>query len=183
MDAIEPKALVVLLEEYKALKAEQAKRIGFRDNLIYVTIAAVGAVSSAAMTKDGPLVALLIVPWVTLVLGWTYLVNDEKISAIGRYIRLTLQEQIQVLIDSPNSALFGWEIVHRSDDRRVDRKWLQFSVDILTFVVSGMGCILAYLVLVKSPHWRIYVLCGIEAVLLLGLAIQIRSYLDPQKGE
>lgn len=26
-------------------------------------------------------------PPVSVILGWTYLVNDEKISAIGRYVR------------------------------------------------------------------------------------------------
>jgi hypothetical protein len=30
---------------------------------------------------------LLLLPPVSLILGWTYLANDEKISTIGRYIR------------------------------------------------------------------------------------------------
>lgn len=77
----------VHLQEYEKLKDEQTARIGFRDNLIYVALGVFGGLASFALTDASHMYALLIVPWVCAVLGWTYLVNDEKISAIGAYIR------------------------------------------------------------------------------------------------
>ena len=42
--------LEVLLAEYNCLKSEQAQRIGFRDNLLYVTLGVFGAVVSFAVS-------------------------------------------------------------------------------------------------------------------------------------
>ena len=75
--------LKVWLMEYDKLKVEQIQRIGFRDNLLYTTLGIFGAVVSFAMSNPANTYALLVVPWVCLVLGWTYVVNDEKISAIA----------------------------------------------------------------------------------------------------
>jgi hypothetical protein len=82
-------------QEYIKLKDEQTKRIGFRDNLLYVNLVLIAGIMSFAFAGEHPdnqwrLRGLLIAAWVALVLGWTYVVNDEKISAIGRYIRDTL---------------------------------------------------------------------------------------------
>ena len=38
-------------DEYSSLKAEQASRIGFRDNLLYVTLGVVGGVCAYAVKK------------------------------------------------------------------------------------------------------------------------------------
>ena len=89
--------LDVYLQEYSKLKDEQAQRIGFRDNLLYVTLAVFGTVLAFALGDKANLYALLVLPWVSLVLGWTYLVNDQKISAIGQYIRYTLVEKVSEL--------------------------------------------------------------------------------------
>lgn len=76
----------LLLAEYQSVKDEQKARIGFRDNLLYVTLGVVAAVvAAAAQAKQTSM--LLALPPVCVVLGWTYLVNDEKISAIGAYVR------------------------------------------------------------------------------------------------
>jgi hypothetical protein len=80
----------VHLEEYKTLKVEQLKRIAVRDHVIYLTIAAVGLLVSAIDKLPNGLV-LLVIPWVSVLLGWTYLMNDQKVSAIGQYIRHDLR--------------------------------------------------------------------------------------------
>ncbi len=41
-DSLSTNALSIYLEEYSKLKDEQISRIGFRDNLIYVNLTAVG---------------------------------------------------------------------------------------------------------------------------------------------
>ena len=54
--------------EFEKCKAEQMMRIAFRDNLVYATLAAYGAIVAFA-AKDNHL-ALLILPWVSIALGW-----------------------------------------------------------------------------------------------------------------
>jgi len=89
------KALAVLLEEYRTLKAEQFQRIGVRDKVIYLMIVSIGILVSLVGTLNSG-GALLIIPWASAVLGWTYLVNDEKVSSIGKYIRYKLDDNVRV---------------------------------------------------------------------------------------
>lgn len=103
--------LDVYLREYEKLKDEQIGRIGFRDNLLYVTVAAYGTVLALALGDQRNPYGLLVLPWVSLILGWTYLINDQKITAIGRYIRYTLVENVRGITDAPNIAsIFGWKL-------------------------------------------------------------------------
>ena len=137
--------LEILLTEYDKLKSEQAQRIGFRDNLLYVTLGLFGAVISFAVSNPANYYALLVIPWVCLILGWTYVVNDEKISAIGKYIRLTLVDKVQEKTGCQDvESIFGWEIAHRSDNRRKRRKIEQLIIDEITFVISGIIALLAF---------------------------------------
>jgi L-asparagine transporter-like permease len=182
----EPESKLVvdeILAEFKALKAEQTARIGFRDNLIYVTVAAIGAVFAFALGRDGTPYALLVVPWVAVVLGWTYLVNDEKISAIGRFIKNELApEMLQVIHlggqERDQAKIFGWEVAHRSDKHRVQRKVLQLLVDLMTFVGSSFVSIAVFLVRVGESDGRILTLLIVESVVLLLLTWQILVYAD-----
>jgi hypothetical protein len=146
------RVLQVFSQEYTSLKSEQAARIGFRDNLLYTTIGAVGVIASVALggfnSGSGPVRhAFLLVPWVTAILGWTYLANDEKITAIRRYIDTSLAPRLEeVMGDSHKDFAFGWEHFHRSDARRKDRKNVQLAIDLWTFVISGIGAVCAFLV-------------------------------------
>lgn len=132
----------ILLAEYGCLKEEQKTRIGFRDNLLYFTLAAATAVV-AITAQSGQSRLLLSVPAICLILGWTYLVNDEKISAIGYYVRDRLGPRLEELT-SAHGAVFGWEIYHRSVADRTARKRLQTSVDLFTYLVLPMVCTTAF---------------------------------------
>jgi hypothetical protein len=175
--------LDVYLQEYEKLKDEQTQRIGFRDNLLYVTLGVFGTVVTFAVSNKANYYALLVIPWVCLILGWTYLVNDEKITALGRYIRLTLVEKIkQQTGNTDTESIFGWEIAHRNDQRRKRRKIEQLIIDEITFVFSGIAGLVAFWLLVSQPHWAIQVLCWIELVLLVILGVEIIIYADLAKG-
>ena len=172
--------LQILLEEYRVLKAEQSSRIGFRDNLLYVTLGLFGAIASFALSNQNGTTALLVIPWVCIIMGWTYVVNDEKISAIGRYIRDKSEARISQLIGgaADSQPLFGWEIDHRADPRRISRKSLQLFVDLLTFVISGLVALLAFWLLSSQISPTAIVLSVLEAVVLVGLGIKITTYAD-----
>jgi hypothetical protein len=131
----------LLLAEYDRLKEEQKTRIGFRDNLLYFTLAAATAVLTITV-QSGQTRLLLAVPVICLVLGWTYLVNDEKISAAGSYVRDRLGPRLAEL--SGADGVFGWETYHRDDVGRATRKRLQTAVDLITYLVLPMLCLTAF---------------------------------------
>ena len=180
--------LEIYLQEYSKLKDEQAQRIGFRDNLIYVTLGVFGGILAFALGEKVNPYALLVLPWVTLVLGWTYLVNDEKISAIGKYIRKKLVNKVNVVTAKGGAdieeieSIFGWEIEHRSDKRRTRRKIEQLIIDEITFVFSGIAALLGFWYLVPQSHGVVEIVCWVELLLLVILGVEIIVYADLKKG-
>lgn len=182
--ARDDRRLDVYLQEHNQLKQEQTQRIGFRDNLLYVTLGTYAGILGFAVDKGGHPYGLLILPWVSLILGWTYLVNDQKISEIGRYIREQLSQKITAaMADTPDSTpILGWEVAHRSDGRRRRRKLEQLIIDEIAFVGSGLVALASFQTwgthLVAAVEWVV----GIETLLLLGLAVEIFLYADLTKG-
>ncbi len=171
------------LEEYRLLKEEQLKRIGFRDSVVYFTIVALGTVASwAGPTNPG---VLFVVPLLLVILGWAYLMNDQKVSAIGDYIRGDLRRfLIENLSEDLREAeekqarVFAWEFSHRSDSGRRSRKIFQLIVDQLAFVVPGLACLAYYAYGQKPLGMFSLVLIACETILLLFLSIQIWLYAD-----
>ncbi|MGB3508742.1 MAG: hypothetical protein WBA93_05770, partial [Microcoleaceae cyanobacterium] len=151
--------------------------------IIYLTLGIFGGILSFALSNKTNFYALLVIPWICLILGWTYLVNDEKISAIGKYIRLNLTEKIKVLTGETNiESIFGWEIVHRSDERRIRRKIEQLIIDEITFVFSGLVALFTFWSPDTNLPWMIHVLCIFELILLMILGIEIIIHADLAKG-
>jgi hypothetical protein len=166
-------------QEYIKLKDEQTKRIGFRDNLLYVNLVLISGIMSFVLGGDfgNPLRlhGLFVAGWVSLVLGWTYLVNDEKISAIGRYIRETLPEALD---PDKTGLLFGWEVAHRSDKRRPLRKLQQLVVDILSFPGIGLASLALFVVWIPHLGCLSALAALVQAALLLILVWEIWVYAD-----
>jgi hypothetical protein len=86
------------LQEYMMLKAEQNLRIAMRDHLLYANLGVVGAVCYFAFSEHGSAHALLVIPWACFILGWTYLCNDEKVSAIREYIGTDLERVLEFVV-------------------------------------------------------------------------------------
>ena len=131
----------VLMSEYEMLKAEQKARIVVRDRLMYATFAALAAITATSL---GAMQAalLLLLPPVCVVLGWTYLVNDELVSAIGTYLCDELGPALTRTLGGV--AVLGWEAGHRRGNGRLLRKSLQLGVDLLMFVVPALVAIGGY---------------------------------------
>lgn len=165
----------LLLAEYQTVKDEQKTRIGFRDNLLYVTLTVVAAViAAAAQAKQSEM--LLALPPVCVVLGWTYLVNDEKISSIGAYIRDDLGPRLAQLAYAENA--FAWETAHRSDTRRRSRKVIQCSVDLLAFCFVPLAGLVVYWAAGQTSP-GLLALSVAEALIVVGLGHQVLSYARP----
>ncbi|WP_405589194.1 hypothetical protein [Streptomyces sp. NBC_01092] len=168
----------LLLAEYQSVKEEQKARIGFRDNLLYVTLAVVAAVIAAAAQAKQPSM-LLALPPVCVVLGWTYLVNDEKISAIGHYVREELGPRLAQLASSDGSfATFGWEAYHRTDTRRRSRKAIQAGIDLTAFCAVPMAALVVFWASGDGGGLLVG-LSALEASAVVGLAVQVLVYVRP----
>ncbi|WP_053637351.1 hypothetical protein [Streptomyces sp. XY152] len=165
----------LLLAEYQTVKDEQKARIGFRDNLLYVTLAVVAAAIAAAAQAKQPSM-LLALPPVCVVLGWTYLVNDEKISAIGRYVRDDLGPRLAALAANGGGfTTFGWEAYHRSDTRRRSRKAVQTVIDLTAFCAVPLAALTVFWVN-GDGGGLLVTLSVLEALAVAGLASQIVWY-------
>ncbi|MFD6294314.1 hypothetical protein ACFWFU_05845 [Streptomyces sp. NPDC060235] len=166
----------LLVTEYQTIKDEQKARIGFRDNLLYVTLAAVVAVVAAATQAKQPQM-LLALPPVCVVLGWTYLVNDEKISAIGAYVRSELGPSLAAATGIPGATIpvFGWETAHRSDPKRRSRKRIQCLVDQGTFCLVPAASLAVYWAHGSLGALMIS-LSAIEALTVAVLAVEFALY-------
>ncbi|MFD7691152.1 hypothetical protein [Streptomyces sp. NPDC059781] len=165
----------LLLAEYQTVKDEQKARIGFRDNLLYVTLAVVAAVIAAAAQAKQPSM-LLALPPVCVVLGWTYLVNDEKISAIGRYVRDDLGPRLAALAANGSGfTTFGWEAYHRSDTRRRSRKRIQTVIDLTAFCAVPLAALVVFWVNGDGGGLMV-TLSVLEALAVAGLGSQVVWY-------
>lgn len=129
----------VMLTEYEQLKEEQRSRISTRDNLIYAVLIASAAVASATVANGS--VYLLLLPPGAVLLGWAYLMNDVKVSQLGRYLQAELGPAVAALIPD-EGVVFGWE--RRTDPRRNRRKRLQLGADLLAFCLLPVAALIAY---------------------------------------
>ncbi|AUY50279.1 hypothetical protein [Streptomyces sp. CB01881] len=169
-------AVQVLLAEYTSIKDEQKQRIGFRDNLIYATLASLAAVLAATLQSGGHPERLLLLPPVTFLLGWTYLINDHKISSIGRYIRGDLAPRLAAVLPG-DTTVFGWEASHLRDERRTSRKYLQLASNLLVFCLSSATAIVLFWAHDGNAGW----LTAASVAEFAGLAVlasQVVRYAD-----
>lgn len=168
-----------LIKEYEKLKDEQRKRIEFRDQMVYLTLGVVGTVFSFAVEKPDLTSAYLVLPFICMILGWTYLVNDEKITSIATYVRKGLIPKLDQLSRDKNDALAEtWEDFRRSDSLRKQRKWLQLIVDLSLFCLSGAFSIIAFLIFSKNLSWYHIVIMVFEGQFILYLSFQFYRYAD-----
>lgn len=190
MSQDKPFRLDMYLQEYDKLKDEQTSRIGFRDNLLYVNLVTIGAVLSFIFSKDaagreGPkYVVLLVIPWISIVLGWTYLINDDKISNLGKYFETVLFTAIHKELGEDKEKdqfILGWETCNLTSKRRTRRKIEQLLMDELAFVLPGIIAVAAFFRLTSSVDPILQFLSWIELLVVISLGIEIFLYAEPWK--
>lgn len=139
--------LAVLLAEYTALKAEQLDRMRTRDNLVYATLAAIGAIGFAAIQAQH-YVILLAIPVACAVLGWTRLANDTKVDQIRTYLRDELGPRLHS--ELTGQPALGWE-TSSTTSGSPGRKASHLTADLATYV----GAPLVAFVLAAPALWEI----------------------------
>ena len=175
--------LEIYKEEFSKLKDEQIGRIGFRDNLIYVTLVVIGSIFAFVLSGKGASEVLLVLPWVSFVLGWTYISNDQKISAIGKYLKTEWKQKVNKILGTleVENDLMGWESFHKIDGSRLRRKTFQLSVDCLVFIAPGVLS-MGYLMLLEFNNGTLdtgkVAVIFFEIILLVILIIELYRHVD-----
>ena len=105
--------------------------------------------------------------------------NDEKVSAIGTYVRDDLGPRLAELAQA--EAVFAWEAAHRSDTRRRSRKVIQSSVDLLAFCVVPLAGLIVYWAAGQTKP-GLFALSVVEALIVVGLGHQVLSYARPSNS-
>jgi hypothetical protein len=142
--------MALIAMEYKQLKDEQTARIIARDGMIAVTL---GSIVLAA-AKVGPLnvpLVLLALPAGLLIMGWTYLANDRKVTEIGHYVGRDLAQRAQALV--PGWDPFAWETRHLKVCGRRRHKRIQAVVDLVMFCGSAAAALALLWSNYHLPSW------------------------------
>jgi hypothetical protein len=162
------------LLEYEKLKDEQGRRIHFRDNMRYVTIAAIGVVAAQAGKSSPEL--WLVIPWICVILGWNYVANVHSVRAIGDYIKSALSEAVTT--SAGQEGIFGWETARSEGDGRfVSRRVRQLLVDEITFFAPGVIALTIF-GLKESGSVLRWLLAGVELLVCCWIAGQIYMCAD-----
>lgn len=170
-----------LLKQYEKLKDEQQKRIEFRDRMIYITLGVIGGVFSFILEKPEYITALLVLPFICLILGWLYLMNDEKISEIGNYLRKILLPKIESIETENKFSIFpSWEEFHKQSFKRKRNKIVQITLDLLLFCVSALFSLTSFLYLnpVITCFQKIIVITEVLLIIYLSIEFIITSKID-----
>jgi hypothetical protein len=158
--------------EYAELKDEQRTRMTTRDNLGYATWGAIGLVIAAGRVT-GPTaspVLWLALPFVVVVLGWTRLQNDNKITRIGEYIRYDLAPRVSRLAGEP---VFNWESAHNGPGSRHQLRMVcQLVVDLALYAAAPAAALMAFWTTAMLA-WPWLVVSVLEALAVTGLAAMI----------
>ena len=162
----------LLRDEVKNLKDEQRDRIKQRDSLIYSVIVAVAAVAGGTRLAGAGVPLLL--PPVTLLLGWTYLINDQMVSAIGAHLRTQLAPRLAALA---GTEVLLWENTRLIDRRYRQRKTIQLVMDLFAFVAPALVAVVWYWT--HGPaNPALLAVSVVEAAAALIGAWQITSYAE-----
>src|SRR5689334_6877107 len=112
--------------EYAALKSEQLERIKLRDNFLNLNLVALATVGVVAIQGSSKSCLWLLVPWICAVLGWAYLSNDDKVSAIAIQLRHS---------STDGRALGLWEAGEKGLIRQPWRMGGEVAAFLLTFTI------------------------------------------------
>ena len=145
------------------LKAEQLERIKLRDTFLNLNIVALGLITAIAVQGQRQAAAWLVVPWLMAIMGWAYLSNDDKITAIARHLKTTPDAQTTAL---------SWEVSQKGLLPPWVRRVAETVVFLLSFVLPIPVSIALYAT-ASLAAWPLVVVIAvtIEVIVIAGLCV------------
>jgi len=109
---------------------------------------------------------------VVLVLGWTRIATDIKVSHIARYLRCEVAPRFAAMT---GEAALRWEHAHRADRLRNLRMLCQTIADLVLFTAAPFAALTGYWL--TGPGSVLLVIVSVlEALLVTGLAAVMVAY-------
>lgn len=133
-----------MTDEHMTLKTEQLERIKQRDTFLNLNIVALGVFAAIAVQNQKQAAAWLVVPWLTAIIGWAYLSNDDKVTAIARHLTAT--------VDTRTAAL-SWEAGQKGLLPLWVRRLAEVVVFLLSFVLPTPVAIALYATAYPETTW------------------------------
>jgi hypothetical protein len=163
-------------QEYAALKMEQLERVKQRDGFLNLTVVAVALVGAVAVQGPRQAAAWFVIPWVTFILGWAYLSNDDKVSGIAIHLRSHLD---------PVFLAESWEATNKGLLSKTSRRIGEASAYVVAYIIpTPVSLILFDLSGSTGTRWNHLTisLAVVEVILTGGLAAAfVRSLIRRRK--
>jgi hypothetical protein len=180
MDGLPEDPTQILLAEYAALRAETERRATVQWHIFALQVTSAGAITSLAIAAAGTVALLLLVPFVSYMLGNRYLLHDAHLKLIRTYIRDSLssrlsghlqwegwrdQELVPVVARQRWFTATGWNALHPTR--------LAFQGIAALAVISALGAGI-FLWITRSPSW--YAITAFGLFWLLGAVATARLH-------
>jgi hypothetical protein len=136
------------LAEFTALRAEILARQGYQHTMMALNLTISGALFSFALTQPSRLLALLVVPFVSFMIGGRFIAQDYGIEEIGSYIQEYLSKRV--------AGGLEWEKFVRTN-RIINRRRIYFGLDPLFIAFPGIAaaalafCARPIIISLKNP--------------------------------
>ena len=175
------------LAEFESLRNQILNYQQMQHNLIWINISAVGIILTATLTASiywdwDWVIILLAMPFVSSLLGLSWVAQGIAISTAGHYVRQRVAPALQTLCLSPE--VMGWEVHIRTNlKERVNKRRLfrilnplliPFGSGASIFVLScliGLGFTGTEVMMFNQ--WQIRALWGLAFILTLVLIVSI----------
>jgi hypothetical protein len=132
--------LSAALAEFDALRTELVERIQIQQVLLGLTITALGALLSVALsTKSSHTRLLLVAPFITSALGFAHSDQSRRINLLGAYIRHELWTEVEKLSGGP---IPSWEATFSRTFHTPFQSFLSSFYIVALFVLAPLATVL-----------------------------------------
>ena len=162
-------AIECYLEEHRALRKEITSQQETMRNFTIVYVTALASIASVALSISDKSEILLVIPFLSLLMGLVVFFHSRRVSQIGVYMRDELRPRLVAI--TADQSVMGWEKFVRDEEERRGRirKW--FSITGLHLVTFFLPSLLA--LIFSSPEVLSFKSNWLAAIWFLGAAFTI----------
>lgn len=154
---LENRRLLTYLEEYKALRAEQTRRMSNQQNITYILVIVLAGILGFTYqikpeNEEAFNYILLITPILSSALVFVYLDHDIMISRVGRYIHEKLREKVAQVISSED--VWEWDEYHVMESRETlsSLSAISFLSRFILLIIAIIGPLILFFIIVEKPY-------------------------------
>jgi len=163
-------SLQCCLEEHRALREHITSDMESMRHLTIVNVAALGSIIAVALSDANNWLILLVIPWISCLLGLTAYFHSRRVSQVGLYIRDILYKRLADITGQEN--VMEWESYLRTKEEErpyVTRLFSISGMHLLGFAISSVLAIALPANLILHSTYPLIALWGVDIILTLTL--------------